>query len=271
MIRYSTKISVVVTCYNQEKYIQECLNSLVNQTFNDFEVVVVDDGSSYNSLKIIQYFLCKINTLKRREPQTQGPKWARKTGIKHSCGEYIYTLDGDDYLDEKTLQCVYDAALLGKGDVITTNAKCFGRQNFPLYFNSINKINMSGINCLLNAALFKKSDFIKAGGYDERFKEGFEDYDLWLNFLFNLNLKFYRVSGHLYFYRLKNVEESRNFYAVERHKKKLINLLEEKYPKIILYKNLYKIKKFIFFKRYSIRKKSYIYTFFYLFRFSFNR
>ncbi len=270
-MRYSTKISVVVTCYNQEKYIQECLNSLVNQTFDDFEVVVVDDGSSDNSLKIIYSFLRKIKKLKVIEQENQGVISARNNGINQSCGEYIYTLDGDDYLDEKTIQCVYDAALLGKGDVITTNARCFGRQNFPLYFNSINKINMSGINCLLNAALFKKSDFIKAGGYDERFKEGFEDYDLWLNFLFNLNLRFYRVSSYMYFYRLKNVEESRNFYAVERHKKELLNLLEKKYPKIILYKILYKIKKFIFFKRYSIRKKSYIYTFFYLFKFSFNK
>ncbi len=258
-------ISIVITCYNQSKYIEECLKSVVSQTFKYTETIVVDDGSTDNSLEIISSFKDKIHNLKIISQENSGVIKARNIGIKNSCGDYIYTLDGDDYIADKTLEILYEAINKGQGDVVTSNAKCFGVQNYPIFFYPINKLNMSGINCLLNAALFKREDFIRSGGYDKAFNDGFEDYDLWLNFLFNLNLKFYRVPDYLYFYRLKTANESRN-YSASKKEQKLIDLLKTKYPKLRYYKFLYNLRNFFYNKRYSVRRNCYVYTFFKIIR-----
>ena len=91
-------ISVIIPCYNIEKYISNTIDSILNQTFNNFEVILVNDGSVDNTGKILDEYLKKDDRIKVIHKKNQGVAIARNTGLLESNGEYIYFLDGDDYV-----------------------------------------------------------------------------------------------------------------------------------------------------------------------------
>lgn len=92
------KFSIIVPVYNVEKYIEKCLDSIEAQTFTDYEVIVVNDGTKDNSIKLIEDRKVKIIT-----QQNQGLSAARNTGVKHAKGEYLIFLDSDDYWEKDLL------------------------------------------------------------------------------------------------------------------------------------------------------------------------
>ncbi len=87
------RISVIIPCYNNKPYIRECLNSVLSQTFSDYEVIVVDDGSTDGTGEIIQNYLPRVRYLRQ---SNQGPAAARNAGIEAASGEYIAFQDADD-------------------------------------------------------------------------------------------------------------------------------------------------------------------------------
>lgn len=100
------KISVIIPVYNTEKYIKKCISSLANQTMQEFEVVIVNDGSTDNSKEIIQDCINKklIKNIVYLEKKNGGLSDARNYGVQHAKGKYIAFLDSDDYID-KDLFC----------------------------------------------------------------------------------------------------------------------------------------------------------------------
>jgi len=118
--------------------------------------------------------------------------------------------------------------------VITSDVEYFGEvsnlsvSSLKMHFPKQTKWNMCFKNCLVNAALFRKSDFDAFGGYDTEFNDGIEDYDLWLNFVMH-GKKIYRIDKVLFYYRQKNPAESRQFQTAPKVKE-LIKKLERKYP-----------------------------------------
>ena len=88
------RFSIIIPNYNKGKYIEECLNSVVNQTLKNIEIIFIDDGSTDNSLEIIK----KYNNVKLLQTNRLQAGGARNLGIKHAIGEYIIFLDSDDYL-----------------------------------------------------------------------------------------------------------------------------------------------------------------------------
>ncbi len=100
------KISVIIPIYNVEQYLAKCLDSLVNQTLKDIEIICVNDCSTDNSLSIIEDYASKDDRIKIINHKTNG-KWAakaRNTGLKNASGEFIYFIDGDDYIDNDYLE-----------------------------------------------------------------------------------------------------------------------------------------------------------------------
>ena len=93
------KFSIIIPVYNVEKYIKRCLDSVFTQTFKDFEVIVVNDGTKDNSMDIVENYDVKIITQKN-----QGLSVARNTGVKKAKGEYIIFLDSDDYIEKDLLK-----------------------------------------------------------------------------------------------------------------------------------------------------------------------
>lgn len=104
------KISVIVPVYNVEEYLPKCLDSIINQTLKDIEIIVVNDGSPDNSQKIIDKYKKKDKRIISIIKENGGLGSARNTGVSKSTGEYIYYLDSDDYIELDMLENMYNEA-----------------------------------------------------------------------------------------------------------------------------------------------------------------
>ena len=96
------KVSVIVPVYNVEKYITRCLTSLINQTLDDLEIILVNDGSQDNSEQIIRQFKKEHSNIIYVTKENGGLSSARNFGLIYATGEYVAFLDSDDYVDRKT-------------------------------------------------------------------------------------------------------------------------------------------------------------------------
>lgn len=105
------KISIIIPIYNVEKYLPECLDSIISQTFSDIEIICINDGSTDDSLKILQDYKKKDNRIIIIDKQNEGSGIARNIGLKKALGEYICFIDSDDWLENSTsLEKMYNAA-----------------------------------------------------------------------------------------------------------------------------------------------------------------
>lgn len=116
------KVSIIVAAYNIENYIERCLQSIINQTLRNIEIIVVNDGSTDNTLDIIK----KISRIDKRitivNQQNKGLIETRKIGLRKARGEYVLFIDGDDWLELNTLELLYDNATVNKSDIVIYNA-----------------------------------------------------------------------------------------------------------------------------------------------------
>ena len=104
------KISIIIPVYNVEKYLRECLDSCINQTLQDIEIICVDDCSPDNSIKILEEYQQKDSRIKIfRHAINKNLGAARNTGLANATGEYVWFIDSDDYIDTKACQILYDA------------------------------------------------------------------------------------------------------------------------------------------------------------------
>lgn len=118
------KISVCVACYNVEKYISECLDSLVMQTLKDIEIICVDDGSSDSTLKIISDYSKRYDNIKIiRNLFNSKLIQTRKMAIANSIGDYIMFVDADDVLEVNACEIAYGTIVKNKADVVEFNCK----------------------------------------------------------------------------------------------------------------------------------------------------
>lgn len=116
------KVSIIIPVYNIENYLSKCLDSVINQNFNDYEIIIINDGSTDNSSKIISDYQKKFpNKIVSIDKQNEGQAIARNIGIQKARGKYIMFVDGDDYIDENTLRICYDEAQKKEADIV-----CFG-------------------------------------------------------------------------------------------------------------------------------------------------
>jgi len=105
-----TKISIIVPVYNTEKYLAQCLDSIIKQTLKDIEILCIDDGSKDNSLEILNEYAAKDDRIKIFAQKNSGPGAARNLGIQNATGEYLTFVDSDDWLKENAMECIYNFA-----------------------------------------------------------------------------------------------------------------------------------------------------------------
>ena len=115
--------SVIVPIYNVEKYIRQCVNSILNQTYEDFELILVDDGSPDGCPSICDDFVKQDNRVKVIHKENGGPTSARKAGILKANGDYIVCVDGDDFLVSEMLRKVSDVLLKSQYDIVCFSYK----------------------------------------------------------------------------------------------------------------------------------------------------
>lgn len=112
------KVSIIVPVYNVEAYLAKCLDSLVNQTLKEIEIIVVNDGSPDNSKKIIDTYSNKYDNIHAFDKENGGLSDARNFGIKKAKGEYIAFVDSDDYVDTSMYEKMYNKAKSGNYDMV---------------------------------------------------------------------------------------------------------------------------------------------------------
>lgn len=113
------KVSIIVPVYNVEKYIEKCLNSLVKQTMEDIEIIIVNDGSKDNSINVINKFIKQYpEKIQYLEKENGGLSDARNYGLPYAKGEYIAFLDSDDYVEEDMYEKMYKLAKKENSDMV---------------------------------------------------------------------------------------------------------------------------------------------------------
>ena len=121
------KISVIVPVYKAEKYLHRCVDSILAQTFTDFELILVNDGSPDNSGSICDEYTAKDNRIKVIHKENAGANSARKEGFIHSAGKYLVFMDSDDTLAEEALSILHNNIIKGydvvKGSSVRTDQK----------------------------------------------------------------------------------------------------------------------------------------------------
>ena len=130
-------ISVIIPAYNAEDYIYVCLNSVLNQTYNNFEIICIDDCSEDNTLNILNYFSKKDNRIKiLKNEYTHGPGYCRNRGIEEAVGDYVFFLDSDDWISPNTFEVSHHVAesknvelVIFKLIVYYNNQNFFGFEN----------------------------------------------------------------------------------------------------------------------------------------------
>ena len=116
------KVSIIVPVYNSEKFLKKCIESMINQTYKDIEIIIIDDGSKDNSREIIQEYQNKDSRIKYLYQKNSGQAVARNNGIKVSIGEFISFLDSDDYIDTEMIEKLYNKAIKENTDIVVCDA-----------------------------------------------------------------------------------------------------------------------------------------------------
>ena len=101
------KISVLVPIYNAEKYIEKCLDSIVNQTYENIEIVLIEDGSTDNSLEIIKEYSKQDKRIKIISIKNNGVADARNKALENATGDYVTFVDSDDYVEKDYVETLY--------------------------------------------------------------------------------------------------------------------------------------------------------------------
>ena len=203
------KVSIIIPCYNQSKYVIDAIESAAAQTYPEIEIVCINDGSTDETAEIITGIAPKFKQmLFLDQKENKGVVKARNLAISKSTGTYILPLDADDAIEpdyvEKAVKILQNNPEIG---VVYCKARYFGSKQGIWKLPEFNKNEMLYTNHVFVSALFRKSDFEKLGGYKEYMNDGYEDWDLWLSFLEN-GFKFHQIDEFLFNYR-QYKEESR--------------------------------------------------------------
>lgn len=127
-------ISVIVPVYNVEKYIHKCVDSILSQTFTDFELFLVDDGSPDNCGKICDEYAAKDNRIIVIHKENGGLSDARNVAIEKASGEYLTFVDSDDYVSDNHLESLYNALIDNNADIAVANITSFDEVRKDNYF-----------------------------------------------------------------------------------------------------------------------------------------
>ncbi len=120
------KVSIIVPVYNVEAYLSECLDSLINQTFKDIEIICIEDCSTDNSLIELEKYLQIDSRIKLiKHDKNCGLSVVRNTGLREAEGEYVYFMDSDDILDNRMIESCYNIAKNNNIDVVFFDAEIF--------------------------------------------------------------------------------------------------------------------------------------------------
>jgi len=220
-------VSIIIPCYNNEFYIEQAVESALNQTYDNKEIIVVDDGSNDETKAVLKTFEHKI-TLLIKQPN-QGQSKARNVGIEASKGNLILVLDSDDYFDPSFCEeavAIFDSNPLLK--IVTCQTTIINLNNKKeIYMPAGGDLsNFLYGNHATGSCMFKKQDWEMAGKYDETMRNGWEDWEFYIRLLKSGGNTFVIQKPLFYYRRLGNTTTARAnkiryhlwFYIFTKHK-----------------------------------------------------
>ena len=166
------KISVIVPVYNVEQYLERCVESIINQTYKNLEIILVDDGSTDNSGKLCDELAKKDGRIKVIHKENGGLSEARNTGISHAKGEYVYFPDSDDWIEPDTFIALAEALESLEFDIISFNREFVKGEEDPIVSDPlvtqvfegkdafVQMLKHSYITGFANDKIYKKSLFV---------------------------------------------------------------------------------------------------------------
>lgn len=204
------KVSIIVPVYNVDKYLEKCLDSLINQTLKDIEIICVNDGSKDNSLKILEKYSQKDNRIIIINQDNAGVSVARNSGMKIAKGQYIGFVDSDDWVDLDFYEKLYNTAIANDADIAVSsiirwrkyNKKYRVKCEDKVYTTLQEKISACFIPkiCYVWNKLYK-SEIVKDNFFTPNVY--FEDI-IWLPEVIKSSNKLITVSGVNYYYRVNS-------------------------------------------------------------------
>ena len=220
-------ISVIIPCYNQEPFISEALDSVIAQTYGNWECIIVDDGSTDGSADIIRRYKddCK-GKIRLICQENAGPSAARNHGVREAQGEYLLFFDGDDRIGNKYIETGIrymeshpDCTLFYTDTIFFGGAE----GEFGIHYSNYEDLLFN--NSIACCCIVRKGDFDRIGGFDEQMR-GYEDWDFFIRLLFQ-NGNVFQCPETMFFYRKNVNENSVNTKAKEKHEQ-LVNYIFEK-------------------------------------------
>ncbi|MBR4388620.1 MAG: glycosyltransferase family 2 protein [Prevotella sp.] len=216
-------VSVIVTCYNKAQYLPDALESLLAQTFNNWECIIVNDGSIDNTEDVALDYVARDKRFIYLSQENQGVVVARNNGVLKSQGEFILPLDGDDKIEKTFLEKSVEAIRKdSKIKIVCCRVDYFGEVQGEKVLRPFSLSNMLIGNCMVNTSLFRREDFDRVGGYNPNMNIGWEDWDFWLSILEDGG-EVYKINEVLFYYR--KLTKSRNNSFEEKKKEVRILLL----------------------------------------------
>ena len=236
-------ISVIVPVYNVEEYVEKCVLSIINQTYKNLEIILVDDGSTDNSGKICDEIAIKDNRIKVIHKKNGGLSDARNVGIDIAKGDYLGFVDSDDYIDPDMYSILLNNMNLTFSDISTCGRVIVNNESYKIeYTDNITK-------CLTNNEaikdLFVENNFVYHAAWDKLYKRElfdkirfpvgrlFEDAAIMYR-IFELAKKIVSTKKQLYYY----VQRQGSISNCDYNKKKIIHQFENRINSIKYYKKL---------------------------------
>ena len=220
-------LSIIVPCYKQAQFLNEALQSVLEQGFSNWECIIVNDGSPDNTGEVAKKWITLDHRFRYFYQRNQGVSAARNLGISHSKGKYILPLDADDKIDslyiEKALAEFENNENL---KIVYCQARKFGNVDEVWKLPKFSLYTLASSNMIFSSAVYKKSDWLLVGGYDKNMVLGLEDWEFWIALLKNGG-QVRQIDHFGFFYRIK--ENSRTKEINESNRDELYKYMSIKH------------------------------------------
>lgn len=202
------EVSIIIPVFNVELYINRCLDSLLNQSIMNFEIICIDDGSKDNSLKILKKYETKYDFIKVYTQKNMGPAKTRNKGIELAKYKYIMFIDSDDYVESNYVETFYKSINKTKYDIVMGGFKKTDGENIS-FKRKLGKGSFSKYIVTGPCSKILKKDFLKKNKIEFLDTNSSEDVYFTLNLIKNnARIKTINYMGYYYFYNEKSLSNT---------------------------------------------------------------
>lgn len=202
-------ISVIIPVYNAQEGLGQCIDSLLDQTFSDYEIIILNDGSTDNSLEVIQNYASKNDSIRVIDKENEGVAKTRNRGIVLAKGEYIVFIDNDDFIAPDYLECFYEAIEKEKLDIVIGGYKRVNKDHKILFQQDLSQTDWSKYIVVAPWARIYRTSFLKENDIQ------FFDYPIGEDVIFTLTaynltdkIKVIDYNGYNWFFNERSISNT---------------------------------------------------------------